>query len=90
MEETLIIYDLEKNIKEGNYIFNIQYPDNREENIIYNENTDGVIVPRIERLKVLQRIINRLEKEGYSVNIEQLTVFMRNKVKYLIMQRAIK
>ena len=87
---TLVIYDIDPipNKDDPNFgkgIFNIQYPDGGEENIYYTDKT-GSYIPRIEKMKSLQGIVNKLEEKGYQINKDNFNDYLRGKVKYLFMQ----
>ena len=87
---TLIIYDLELVLDKdgpdyGKGVFNIQYPDGSGEDIYYT-NKGGEYIPRIEKMKSLQGIVNKLEEKGYQINKDNFNDYLRGKVKYIFMQ----
>jgi hypothetical protein len=74
------------------YKFNIQYSDNTEEYVEYGSSkrtSDGCyqLLNTLVREKRLQRIVNKLENEGYKVYPGQLALFMKRKIDKLIMQK---
>jgi hypothetical protein len=83
------IIDLYKPMRK--YLFNVQYPDNTEEEIEYGDCRKGEYnyeKPNpLVREKCLQRIVNKLENDGYKVYPDQLALFMKNKIDKLIMQK---
>jgi hypothetical protein len=105
MAKTAIIYDVtyDRDIYEGQFLFfetysnwrkyefNIQYPDNTEENIEYGDckkkDSDYPKPISLVREKCLQRIVNKMENDGYKVRPDQLALFMRGKIDKLIMQK---
>jgi hypothetical protein len=76
------------------YFFGVQYPDNKEEEFEYgdeqyNDNLREKYPrpPILIREKCLQRVVNKLENDGYTVYPDQLALFMSSKIDKLIMQK---
>ncbi len=84
------------------YGFRVQYPSGEVKHfeyfrtkLVYHPNqygSGGTQVPAkevntIERASVLQGIINDLERDGYSVMADQLSLFMNDKIPMLIVQK---
>lgn len=78
--------------------FNVQYPDGKVESIEYyrsysTDNSDGLgyndekTELRLDRRSTLQKVINKLEKQGYHVASSQIALMMSGKISQLIMKK---
>ena len=84
-------------VKRETRSFSIQHPDGKEENISYSViDLDSVyrhLHPShaeraLHRSKELQKIINRLESEGYKVRQDQLALLMSERINKLILSKV--
>jgi len=82
------------------HYFLVQHPDGKQEKIKYasvkriNRGEDEGYPSldaeqRMQRDLTLQKIVNKLESEGYRINSSQLALFMSSKIKRLIMDRRL-
>ncbi|MDR1149436.1 MAG: hypothetical protein LBK66_12480 [Spirochaetaceae bacterium] len=79
------------------YLFQIQYPDSNIEEFEYGEiresghySNGSAYFKRpetLQREQCLQRVINKLENDGYRVYPDQIALFMADKIDKLIMQK---
>lgn len=80
--------------------FLVQHPDGKQEKIKYasvewnirdgNERYPSLDAEqRMQRDLTLQKIVNKLETEGYRINSSQLALFMSSKINRLIMDRRL-
>jgi len=72
------------------YTFQIQFPDSNTEKIEYADilSTDNLTQQELlQRKQCLQNIINKLENDGYYVQVDKLVLFMDNRIDKLILQK---